>query len=346
MGNAKLTKHVEFLLFRVYGSWIIKTIHAIFDVMMKDIHQLKGADFSAFTAFLAVAVNRSFRAAAIQLNMTPSAISHSIKVLEKRLNVRLFHRTTRSVSLTEAGERLVAKLRPAMEAIGDALQELDTHDQTPTGTVRINASEGAIRLVLKPILADFLARYPGIHLDIVSDGRLSDIIGDGFDAGIRLAEAVPKDMVAVSLMGPIRFAAIASPDYFKRRGRPAVPQDLYRHDCIRFRFDSGAIYRWEFARKGLIEKINVTGPLTLSDQPMMVEAALDGIGIAFVPDHLAMDALRDGRLERVLEEWCPAYPGLCLYYSGHRHVSPALRALIDELTRHARPEAQGKTANT
>ena len=136
-----------------------------------------------------------------------SAISHSIKVLEKRLNVRLFHRTTRSVSLTEAGERLVAKLRPAMEAIGDALQELDTHDQTPTGTVRINASEGAIRLVLKPILAGFLARYPGIHLDIVSDGRLSDIVGDGFDAGIRLAEAVPKDMVAVSLMGPVRFAA-------------------------------------------------------------------------------------------------------------------------------------------
>ncbi|VTN11536.1 D-malate degradation protein R [Raoultella terrigena] len=143
---------------------------------------MKGADFSAFTAFLAVAVNRSFRAAAIQLNMTPSAISHSIKVLEKRLNVRLFSPDHAQRLSDRGGRALVAKLRPAMEAIGDALQELDTHDQTPTGTVRINASEGAIRLVLKPILAGFLARYPGIHLDIVSDGRLSDIVGDGFDA--------------------------------------------------------------------------------------------------------------------------------------------------------------------
>lgn len=302
------------------------------DDMMKAIHQLKGNDLSGFAAFLAVATHRSFRSAAIQLNMTPSAISHSIKVLEERLSVRLFNRTTRSVSLTEAGERLATKLRPAMDSLEEAIRELDGSSQDPRGMVRINASEGAIRLVLKPVLASFLRQFPLVHLDIVSDGRLSDIVADGFDAGIRLAESVPKDMVAVPVMGQVRFAAIASPDYFKQRGQPVEPQDLNDHNCIRFRFESGAIYRWEFERHGVVERINVTGSLTLSDQPLMVEAAIDGIGIAFVPDHLAAEALNDGRLERCLEDWCPEYPGLCLYYSGHRHVSSALRALINTLT--------------
>ncbi|WP_245445324.1 LysR family transcriptional regulator [Rhizobium anhuiense] len=300
--------------------------------MMKAIHQSKGNDLAAFAAFLAVATHRSFRSAAQELNMTPSAISHSIKVLEERLNVRLFNRTTRSVSLTEAGERFAAKLRPAMASMEEAVQDLEGNGPVPSGTVRINASEGAIRLALRPVLARFLREYPQVNLDIVSDGRLSDIVADGFDAGIRLAEAVPKDMVAVPVMGEVRFAAIASPEYFERRGYPAVPQDLNGHECIRFRFESGAIYRWEFERLGVVEKINASGSLTLSDQPLMVEAAIDGIGIAFVPDHLATEALEDGRLKRVLEEWCPAFPGLCLYYSGRRHVSSGLRALINMLT--------------
>ncbi|MCV9909356.1 LysR family transcriptional regulator [Brucella sp. HL-2] len=300
--------------------------------MMKVTHQSKGNDFSAFAAFLAVAAHRSFRVAALELNMTPSAISHSIRVLEQRLNVRLFNRTTRSVSLTEAGERLAAKLRPAMASIDEAVQELEGNGPVPSGTVRINASEGAIRLVLQPVLARFLRDYPQVHLDIVSDGRLSDIVADGFDAGIRLAEAVPKDMVAIPVMREVRFAAIASPKYFERRGYPVVPQDLHSHDCIRFRFESGAIYRWEFECQGVVERINVSGPLTLSEQSLMVEAAIDGIGIAFVPDHLATEAVEDGRLRRVLEEWCPAFPGLCLYYSGRRHVSSGLRALIKVLS--------------
>lgn len=298
---------------------------------MKYFHQSKGADLTAFAAFLAVATHRSFRSAASELNMTPSAISHAIKVLERRLNARLFNRTTRSVSLTEAGERFAAKLRPAMASIEEALQELEGNGAVPSGTVRINASEGAIRLVLRPVLARFLQKYPQVHLDIISDGRLSDIVADGFDAGIRLAEAVPKDMVAIPVTGEIRFVAVASPEYFDRCGYPVVPRDLYSHDCIRFRFESGAIYRWEFERSGVVEKINVRGSLTLSDQPLMVEAAIDGIGIAFVPDHLAKAALEDGRLKRVLEEWCPAFPGLCLYYSGRRHVSSGLRALINML---------------
>lgn len=292
----------------------------------------RGNDLAAFSVFLAVATHRSFRCAATELDMTPSAISHSVKVLEQRLNVRLFNRTTRSVSLTDAGERLVMKLTPAMATIQEAVEELENNALVPSGTVRINASEGAIRLVLWPVLARFLREYPRVNIDIFSDGRLSDIVAGGFDAGIRLAEAIPKDMIAVKIMGEVRFAAIASPEYLGQRGCPLVPQDLYGHDCIRFRFESGAIYRWEFERHGVVERINASGPLTLTDQSLMVEAAIEGIGIAFVPDHLARDALNDGRLKRVLEAWCPAYPGLCLYYPANRHVSSGLRALIDMMT--------------
>jgi DNA-binding transcriptional LysR family regulator len=298
---------------------------------MNSIHQFKGCDLLSLNVFLAVAAHVSFRAAAKELDITASAVSHSVKALEHRLAVRLFNRTTRSVSLTEAGERLAATLRPALSSVVTALQEIDSLSGAPSGTVRINASEGAVRLVLQPGLARFLREHPKVHLDIVSDGQLSDIVASGFDAGIRLAEAIPQDMVSVRFGDPVRFAAVASPHYFAARGRPVVPQDLHDHDCIRFRFDSGALYRWEFERHGTAETISVNGPLTLTDQPLMVDAAIDGIGIAFVPDHLATDALRDGRLERVLEPWCPAYPGLCLYYPHHRHVSSALRALITML---------------
>ncbi|CAI0709471.1 D-malate degradation protein R [Serratia entomophila] len=310
------------------GMFLIKQYSLVCDTKMNNSHQFKQGDLFALTVFLAVATHRSFHAAAVELEVTPSAVSHCVKNLERRLDVRLFNRTTRSVSLTDAGEQLAAKLRPALFSITQALQEVDDFRETPSGTVRINASEGAVRLVLRPLLARFLAAYPQVHLDIVCDGKLSDIVAEGFDAGIRLADAVPQDMVAIRVSEPVRFAAIAAPEYFAAYGRPTAPQDLLRHNCIRFRFDSGAIYRWEFERHGVAESVNVTGSLTLTDQPLMVDAAIDGIGIAFVPDHLADEALRDGRLERVLDEWCPAYPGLCLYYSGHRHVSSALKALI------------------
>ncbi|MBR8094348.1 LysR family transcriptional regulator [Burkholderia cenocepacia] len=298
------------------------------DDMMRVTHQSRNVDFFSFTVFLAVAARRSFRGAATELEITPSAVSHSVKALERRLGVRLLNRTTRSTSLTEAGERLAAKLRPAVSIIDEAMREVDDLRSAPSGTVRINASEGAIRLILRPVLARFLKSYPEVHLDIVSDGRLTDIVAAGFDAGIRLAEAVPQDMVAIPLMGNVRFAAVASPAYFAAHGRPATPHDLYRHDCIRFRFESGSIYQWEFERRGVSETIDVSGSLTLTDQPLMVDAAMDGIGIAFVPDHLVIEPLRDGRLERVLDDWCAPFPGLRLYYPGHRHVSQALRALI------------------
>lgn len=308
------------------------------------IHQFKGCDLLSLNVFLAVAAHASFREAGKELGITASAVSHSIKVLEQRLSVRLLNRTTRSVSLTDAGERLAATLRPALSSVAGALQEIDSFGGIPSGTLRINSSEGAVRLVLQPVLARFLRENPQVHLDIVCDGKLSDIVAHGFDAGIRLAEAVPQDMVSIRVGAPVRFAAVASPGYLAARGRPAVPQDLHGHDCIRFRFDSGAIYRWEFERHGNAETINVNGPLTLTDQPLMVDAAIDGIGIAFVPDHLAASALSDGRLERVLDAWCPAYPGLCLYYSGHRHVSSALRALVAMLREALQNDVQHERA--
>lgn len=288
----------------------------------------------ALTVFLAVADHKSFRSAAVALEVTPSAVSHSVKALERQLGVRLFNRTTRSVALTEAGSRLATQLRPAMASIAEAVRVVGDLGDTPSGTIRINASEGAIRIVLRPILASFLQRYPQVQLDIVNDGRLSDVVDEGFDAGIRLMEAIPKDMIAVRVSDDVRFLAVASPDYFAARGRPMAPQDLLNHECIRFRFDSGSIYRWEFERLGIKETIDVKGRLTLTDQNMMVEAALDGIGIAFVPDNLAREGLQSGRLQSVLHDWCPAFPGLCLYYSGHRHVSSALLALISIIRRN------------
>lgn len=298
---------------------------------MRDVHQSIDGDLFALNVFLAIANHRSFRAAALELGVTPSAISHSVKSFEHRLGVRLFNRTTRSVSLTEAGERLAAKLRPAMSSITEALRETNDLRGVPTGTVRINASDVAIRMLLLPILARFRRNYPQVHLDIVTDGRLGDIVAEGFDAGIRLAEAVPQDMIAVRLTETTRFAAVASPAYLATRDRPAVPQDLYQHDCIRFRFESGVIYRWEFERNGVAEIINVNGPLTLTDQTLMVEAAIAGLGIAFVPDFLVIDAIQMGRLERLLDSWCPPFPGVCLYYPGRRHVSSGLRALIETI---------------
>ncbi|MFJ2990156.1 LysR family transcriptional regulator [Collimonas sp. NPDC087041] len=298
---------------------------------MNEFHQLKGHDLFAMTVFLSAARNRSFRATAIEFDVTPSAISHSIRNLEERIGVRLFNRTTRSIALTDAGERLAAKLRHAIASVADAMHEVEDLRNTPSGTVRINASDVAIRMILRPILARFLREYPLVRLDIVTDGRLSDIVAEGFDAGIRLADAVPQDMVAVHLTETVSFAAVASPGYLAAHGRPQVPQDLYRHDCICFRFESGLIYRWEFERHGIVETIDVKGPLTLTDQILMVDAAIDGIGIAFVPDFLVADSLQNGALERVLVDWCPAFAGVCLYYPGHRHVSAGLRALINAI---------------
>ncbi len=282
------------------------------------------------TAFAAVARHRSFRAAADAMGVSRSSLSHALVGLEQQLGVRLLHRTTRSVAPTEAGERLLARLAPMLRELDDMLAAVGSADG-PAGTLRINAPEGGARWFLRHVVPDFLDRYPRVALDLVSENRLIDIVAEGFDAGVRLREAVPQDMIAVPFAGDVRFLAVASPTYLSRHGVPATPEDLRRHRCIRQLLPSGKPYRWEFARGSDEIAMEVPGALTLDHNALMADAAADGLGIAFVPESAARSALRDGRLRALLEDWSPAIPGLSLYYPGHRHVPPVLRAFIDQV---------------
>ncbi|MBW9102691.1 LysR family transcriptional regulator [Paraburkholderia phenoliruptrix] len=280
-------------------------------------------------AFMAVAEHRSFRRAADLLGVTRSTLSHAMRGLEDNLGTRLLHRTTRSVSLTEAGESLLRRIGPLVGDLDAALEEVAGAQGNPRGTLRINGSEGAIRLLLQTVVPEFLARYPGIELDLVAEGRLVDIVEQGFDAGVRLGEAVPRDMVAIRLGPDMRFLAVASPGYLVSHPAPTMPDALLQHQCIRQRLPSGKRYRWEFLKRGQDMAIDVPGALTLDNTQLIVEAAIDGLGIAYVPEPYARAALSDGRLVAVLEDWCPLIPGLFLYFPGTRHMPTSLRAFID-----------------
>lgn len=283
------------------------------------------------TAFASIAEHRSFRRAADALGVSRSSLSHAMRALEGTLGVRLLHRTTRSVSPTEAGERLLERLAPVLRDLDKALDGVSDDSGQPSGTLRINGNEAAVRLLLGTVVPLFLARYPQMSLDLVSEGRLIDIVEQKFDAGIRLAESVPQDMIAVRIGGDMRFVAVASPAYLAANSTPVHPDDLRQHRCIRQRLPSGKLYRWEFARHGQEIAIDVPGVLTLDHSGLMVEAAIDGLGIAFVPEHVARAGLDRKKLAIVLEDWSPAIPGLCLYYPGNRHVPAGLRAFIDML---------------
>jgi len=280
-------------------------------------------------AFMAVAEHRSFRRAADLLGITRSSLSHIMRGLEDRLGARLLHRTTRSVSLTETGERLLKRLDPLINGLDAALEDVAGEEGKLTGELRINGSEGAIRILLRNIVPAFLARYPDIELDLVAEGRLVDIIGQGFDAGVRLGEAVPQDMIAVRLSSDLRFLAVASPHYLAAHPAPETPDDLSHHRCIRQRLPSGKRYRWEFQKHGQEVAVDVPGSLTLDNTQLMTEAALDGLGIAYVPEDYALEALKAGRLIAVLEDWSPQIPGLFIYFSGNRHIPASLRAFIE-----------------
>ena len=280
-------------------------------------------------AFTAVAEQRSFRKAADALGVTRSALSRTLLGLEERLGVRLLNRTTRSVSPTVAGARLLEHLEPVLRGLDAALDALSDQRAGPRGTLRINASEGAARLLLERVIPAFVARYPDVELDLVSEGRLVDIVEHGFDAGVRLAESVPKDMVAVAIGGDMRFLAVASPAYLARHPPPATPHELGQHRCIRQRLPSGKLYRWEFQRNGEEVSVDVPGALTLDHSGLMAQAAADGLGIAYVPESFARAHLDARRLQLVLEDWCPWIPGLALYYPKNAHVPAALRAFID-----------------
>ncbi len=282
-------------------------------------------------AFAAVANHKSFRRAADIMGVSRSALSHAIIGLEAKLDVRLFNRTTRSVSLTQAGARLLARLDPVLQDLDQALDTLSEERGTPRGPLRINANKSGARILLTDVVPRFLDLYPDVELDLVSEGRLVDIVEQGFDAGIRLLEAVPKDMVAVKFGGDVRFIAVAAPSYLEDRATPHMPDDLYAHCCIRQRLPSGKRYRWEFSKRGAEVAIDVPGNLTLDDNDLLVQAAVDGRGIAYVPDYFARPFLASGQLRTVLDEWCPPTPGLALYYPRSRHIPSPLRAFIDLL---------------
>ncbi|MBB4002769.1 MAG: LysR family transcriptional regulator [Aurantimonas endophytica] len=283
------------------------------------------------TAFAAVARHRSFRQAADALGTSRSALSHTVIALERTLKVRLLNRTTRSVTPTEAGGALLRRLAPILRELDEALDAVTGEAGALGGTLRINCGAAAAEYLLRSVVPVFTDRCPGVALDLVTDGRLIDIVEAGFDAGVRLRESVPQDMIAVPFGGTVRFLAVAAPGYLERHGIPIAPEDLRRHRCIRHRLPSGKLYRWEFERRGEEIVVDVPGTLTLDDNRLMAAAATDGLGVAFVPGAFAAAALREGRLRAVLEDWCPSYPGLCLYYPGHRHVPAALRAFIDVL---------------
>ena len=278
---------------------------------------------------MAIVAHRSFRKAAGELGLAPSTLSHMMRAMEKKMGVRLLHRTTRSVAPTEAGERLAAQLGPALKNVDAALEAVDTFRGGPRGTLRINSNISASRLLLKQVIPTFLARYPEMTVDLVSEGRLVDIVAEGFDAGVRLREAVPQDMVAVPFGGAAQFVAVASPAYVEKHGSPAVPDDLARHTCIRLRLPSGKLYRWEFEKNGEEIAIEVPGSLILDNIDLMAEVAAAGLGIAYLPRLAAEPSLESGRLVALLDDWCPRIDGLCLYYPGHRHVPAGLRAFID-----------------
>ena len=279
-------------------------------------------------AVAAVARVGGFRAAARELGLSSSALSHAIAA-EEKLGVRLFNRTTRSVALSAEGERFVAEIGPALAAIDGALENAGEHGSEPSGQLRINTSLGAARMVLTPLFLEYARLYPRVELEIVTEGALVDVTGQGFDAGIRLAEAVPPDMIAVPILPEIRSLVIGTPEYFETRGVPKVPADLYRHRCIRARMASGKLYRWEFERRGEAVLIDAPGTLTLDESGLMLEAALAGAGLAYIPDPAVADHIAAGRLMAVLEDWTPPYRGPCLYFASRRHIPTRLRALID-----------------
>lgn len=279
-------------------------------------------------AIVAVATHRNFRHAARELAMSPSALSHAVATLERRLGVRLFHRTTRSVALSEAGTRFLARVQPALQEISAAIDIAGEARDTPTGTLRLNTSEGGAQQILSPLILEFLSRYPDMRVDLVTEGRFIDIVKEGFDAGIRLAETVPQDMIAVPCGPDLRFAVVGAPRYLKARERPRVPGDLAAHRCIRHRLPSGALYRWEFEKRGQHLRVDVDGPLTLDNHLLMIEAAVAGAGLAYVNEWSVRGEIASGRLVRLLGDWTPPYPGLRLYYPGRRHVPAGLRAFI------------------
>lgn len=293
---------------------------------------MRREDLVDLNAFMAVAEEKSFTRAAARLGTSQSALSHTVRRLEARLEVRLLTRTTRNVAPTEAGERLLAKLGPALAEIDAELASLRELRDKPSGTIRITTAKHAATSLLWPKLRDLLAEYPDIHVELSIDSGFADVVSGRFDAGVRLGEAVARDMIAVRIGPDLRMAAVASPAYLEGKQLPRTPQDLAEHRCINLRMvTSGGVYAWELEKDGREVRVRADGQLTFNEVDLIRQAALDGFGIAFlVEDHFAQ-AIAEGRLVRVLEDWCPPFPGYHLYYPSRRHSSPAFAVLADAL---------------
>jgi len=291
---------------------------------------MRGSDYADLKAVLAIVEHRSFARAAAHLRVSPSALSQTVRGLEERLGMRLLNRTTRSVAPTEAGQRLLSRIGPAFQEFEAAVDELSSLREEPAGLLRINAPRlGAIHFIA-PLIGRFHAAYPDIKLDIMIDNTIADIVADRFDAGVRLGETLDKDMVALKLSGEFSQMAVATPDYFRRHGVPATPRDLHRHHCINIRWPTDrSLYRWEFEREGESFDVAVDGPLTVNDPDLQLQAALDGVGIAYMFDLLVKPLVETGRLQRCLADWSPSFPGFYLYYPSRRQMPPPLRAFID-----------------
>lgn len=288
-------------------------------------------DLADLSAFAAICRRGSFRLAATELGVSTSALSHALRNLEDRLGVKLLNRTTRSVAPTEAGSRLAAQLDQSFGEIGEALSELDRYRSAPLGGLRINVPRDASRLLLSPVLARYLEDCPGVKIEVVVDNNMVDIVKAGFDAGIRFGDTVPQDMVCTPLTPSLRWVVVGAPAYLGRHGTPKTPEDLLRHACIRLRLGDQTMYRWELGQPPHAHAIDVPGALIVNETDMALDAALDGIGLAYCLERYAEPHLRAGRLRRVLDDWAPAGAPLVMYYPSRRQLAPALSHLIEAI---------------
>ena len=289
-------------------------------------------NFNDLAYFVVVARECSFTKAAAKLGLSQSAFSQTIRTLEARLGLRLLTRTTRSVAPTEAGVRLLQTIAPRLEEISSALASLNELRDKPGGTIRITAGEHPASTVLQPALARFLPRYPEIKVEVIVDYGFNDIVADGYDAGVRLGEQLAKDMIAVRIGPDMRMAVVGAPSYFARHPVPATPQDLTTHNCINIRFPThGGLFAWDLEKDGREVNVRVEGQLIFNTGGLRLASALDGLGLAYMPEDQALPYLADGRLIRVLDDWCPSFPGYHLYYPSRRHSSPAFALLVEAL---------------
>lgn len=299
---------------------------------------MEKASLTDLNAVMAITRRGTFRAAAIELNMSTTALSLAINKLEASLGVRLFNRTTRSLSLTSAGKLFVEQVGPALQDLESGLEAVRSERDTPSGMIRINAAPFAAREIISPLVLEFLRRYPDMVVDIVTEGRLVDIVADGFDLGVRVEGLVPSDMIAVPLGRRQRYAIVATPDYLAKHGTPLVPPDLLKHPCIRVRLPDGALFKWRLEKDGEVVQLDVRGPIILDETSLSRTAVLEHTGIGFFMEQSVLADIEDGRLIRLLDDWTPPFAGICLYYPGRRNLSAGVKAFLALARMHATAE--------